>query len=159
MGDFHLTSDEDIQYLITCEKRFTAPPKRPVYSDRDITQRFEVYSKEIDLKFNVFIAYSARLPQDFSIGLMYNGFLLLRCNGYHGTTRIGYYNNTNHHAYPHAHLLTMRDIESGRGKKPSNIEDMSGNYMNLLTAEAYFFNRCNILDAEKYFDIAQLSLF
>lgn len=46
MGDFHLTSDEDIQYLITCEKRFTAPPKRPVYSDRDITQRFEVYSKK-----------------------------------------------------------------------------------------------------------------
>lgn len=55
MGDFHLTSDEDIQYLITCEKRFTAPPKRPVYSDRDITQRFEVYSKEKDLKFNVLL--------------------------------------------------------------------------------------------------------
>lgn len=53
MGDFHLTSDEDIQYLITCEKRFTAPPKRPVYSDRDITQRFEVYSKEKDLKYSV----------------------------------------------------------------------------------------------------------
>ena len=159
MGDFHFTCDRDIQYLISCEKIFSNPPKRPVFSERDITQRFEVYSKAENLKFNIFIAYSARLPQDFSLGLMYDGLLLIRCNGYHGTTRNGYFNGSNHHAYPHAHLLTMDDIENGRGKKPSHIEDMSGHYMNLLTAEAYFFNRCNILNAERYFDIAQLSLF
>lgn len=82
--------------------------------------------------------------------------LLYRCNGYHGTTRAGFF-SAPHHAYPHAHLLTVLDIEKGRSKKPSSICDLSGKFINLQTAIIYFCEHCGIIDYERYFNVNQIS--
>lgn len=153
-----LTSNSDIDLLISCPKIFQAPPKKPVTVNRNSSQTFDVFSQDCQLKFSVFISLSLRMPQDFSLGLMYDGFLLIRCNGFHGTTRAGFY-TAEHHAHPHAHVLTMEDIENGRSKKPSRVKDLTGEYINLDTAKVFFFKRCGILDYDKYFDINQFSLF
>lgn len=153
-----ISSNADILELISCPKNFVSAPRKPALINRNSTQTFSVIGEKNELKFDIFITFSARMPQDFSLGLMHDGFLLLRCNGFHGTTKAGFYNHS-HHAHPHAHVLTIADIENGRGKKPSFIEDLTGKYVNLDTAKVYFFDRCSILEYEKYFDVNQMTLY
>lgn len=153
-----ISNNKDILELISCPKLFTSVPKKPTLLNKNSMQSFTVQGKGNGLDFNAFICYSARMPQDFSLGLMYDGLLLLRCNGFHGTTKAGFY-SAFHHAHPHAHLLTISDIENGRGKKPSCIEDLTGQYINIDTAKAYFFERCSMLEYDKYFDLNQTKLF
>lgn len=150
-------NDEDIENLIKCPKTIPEKPKRPAEKNRTITQKFRVCGIENALEFTVFIACSSRMQQDFSIGLMYENYLLFRCNGFHGTTRVGFV--TGHHAYPHGHLLTLEDISNGRQTKPSKIIDLTGKYIDQRTATRFFFETCRIVDEEDYFDLRQLSLF
>lgn len=154
-----ITSDQDVLDLISCEKRFQTKPKKPYEVNQSITQRFPVFGKTGELQFDVFISSSKRMPRDFSLGLMYSDFLLYRLNGFHGTNRSGFYTGA-HHAHPHAHLLTLADIESGRSKNPSLLSDMTGEYFDLFTARLYFFKRCAILGYEDFFEEnQQVSLF
>ena len=152
-----IKSDADIQTLITCAKYFRSAPRKEITINKNLSRKFEVYNRECALTFTVFICSSVLMEQDFSIGLMYDGFLLFRCNGFHGTTRTGFY-TSKHHAHPHSHTLTMEDIQCGRGKRPSFIDDMTGKYVNKNTALLYFFEKCNILGFDEYFkDLRQLS--
>lgn len=151
-----INSDSDIKALIECKKIFLVAPKKEKIIQSSYQQTFNVRSFDRELEFLVFIRHSSLLPEDFSIGLVYESFNLLRCNGYHGTTKAGFY-SSEHHAYPHAHLLTYSDILSGRSKKPSKLINMTGKYLNLETALLYFFEYCNIIGYDEYFDINQLS--
>jgi hypothetical protein len=151
MGEKLISSDREIHALIACRKEFVGRPSRPAEVNKNIQQRFSVIGSEDSLLFDVFITYSKRIPADFSIGLMCGKHLLLRVNGYHGTTRSGYY-NAKHHAVPHVHILTLKDVKAGRISDPSTHEEMIGEYCDLFSARLYFFNRCGILGYEKYFD-------
>lgn len=146
-----ILTDSTIDDLIACEKQFLkAPPKKPRQLNRNIDWRFSVFSVKGEGEFKIFVAQSARMPEDFSIGLMFDQYLLYRVNGFHGTTIRGFH-SAPHHAYPHAHKLTVDDISSGRGRKPSFIEDLRGEYTDLLSALLYFFDKCGIINYRKYF--------
>lgn len=152
-------TDIDIQNLIACKKVFRARPHAEVIENRNVTQKFSVYSEDGADEFRVFTAYSQRMPSDFSIGLMYNDYQLIRFNGFHGTTAKGFFSAA-HHAVPHSHTLTENDIKSGRGKKPSLITELAGEYVDLASARVYFFRHCGIIGYEQYFEThKQLSLF
>ncbi len=155
--DGMICNDQDIEMHIRCEKILLNKPKKPSEKNRNVSQRFSVKATQTGQEYNVFIAFSSRMPQDFSLGLMYEDFLLFRCNGYHGTTKDRFL--VSHHAYPHGHLLTMEDIQNGRGKKPSRIIDLTGKYVDIRTATRFFFQECNIVDSKDFFGLSQLSLF
>lgn len=145
-----IRNDADILRLISCAKNMPTRIKKPAEINRNVTQKFKVVEYISKAEFDVFITFSSRMPMDFSIGLMYNEFLLYRCNGFHGTTISGFY-AAEHHAYPHAHILTMEDIENNRSGKPSRHIDLTGKYVDLHTARLYFFEHCGILGYEKFF--------
>lgn len=151
--------DAEIQSLITCPKVFRSKPRDLASVNKNYSQRFSVFSVDDEIEFPVFITYSQMQPQDFSIGLMYRDHLLFRVNGFHGTTRSGFY-SAEHHARPHTHTLTLQDINAGRKGKPTHITDTTGEYMDLLTARLYFFKHCGIINYSKYFpEGEQLSFF
>ena len=144
-------NNREIDRLITCQKKFKSiPPRFPDVTVQNITYRFKVYSIENDDEFSVFFAQSAKMPSDFSLGLRYDVFLLYRCNGYHGTTQKGFY-TAPHHAYPHSHTLSEADIANSRALKPSNCENLAGEYADFPGAVQYFCNKCGIIDYERYF--------
>jgi hypothetical protein len=145
--------------LIKCEKQFISQPKKPIVVNRNEKQKFYLSAPELKAVFEVFFSVSLRMPEDFSLGLMYDNFLLFRCNGFHGTTSKGFF-SSEHHAYPHSHILTANDIENGRIKKPSLIADLTGKYIDLDGAKLFFFNQCGIIGYERYFpETRQISLF
>lgn len=159
MKDRKITTNQDIEYLIQCHKRFKSKPRKPVNVNRNVTQKFSVFGVENGAEFNVFFSYSECFPNDFSLGLMFGNMLLLRCNGFHGTTRSGFFSAA-HHAYPHLHKLTLSDIENGRERKPSKIEDLTGKYVDFRTASLFFFEECGIINYETYFPtVSQMKLF
>ena len=149
-------NDRDIEELISCPKIIKIAPKDFHKVNSSMEKRFKLYGKDNDYEFNVFISYSVKMPNDFSLGLIYNDYLLIRCNGFHGTTKSGFY-TFKHHAHPHAHILTMDDINNGRSSKPSKILDLTGEYINLKIATAFFCEKCGIIDYDKYFNVSQLS--
>lgn len=141
----------EIDRLITCQKTFQSPPPRfPDQTTQNITFRFNVFGAENHELFLVFFSRSAKMPGDFSLGLRYGDFLLYRCNGYHGTTRNGFY-TAPHHAYPHAHILTESDIANARSLKPSSCQNLTGQYVDFPGAVHYFCNKCGIIGYRKYF--------
>ena len=153
-------NNTEIERLITCPKIFkTAPPKLPTLQNRNLNLKFKVYSADSDDEFLVFFSRSAKMLLDFSLGLRYDNFLLYRCNGFHGTTKSGFY-SAPHHAYPHAHILSETDIEQGRSLKPSNCQDLTGKYIDFAGAVTYFSKKCGIMNYTKYVsDIFQNTLF
>lgn len=152
-------TDARIAELIACHKEFRSKPRDMAKVNQNYSQRFSVYSTATDAEFQVFITYSQKMPQDFSLGLMYGDYLLFRANGFHGTTRKGFY-TARHHAVPHTHTLTADDVACGRKASPSRIDEVAGAYVDLLTARLYFFTRCGIMGFEKYFPGGeQLSMF
>lgn len=157
-GNGYLTDDK-IHELIRCKKGFNSKPREMAKVNQNMSQRFSVVSVDTGNEFQVFINYSLRMPQDFSIGLMYGDFLLFRVNGFHGTTRKGFY-LASHHAVPHTHTLTAEDIANGRKAHPSKIEEVPGEYIDLVTARLYFFHYCGIIGFEDFFsDSEQMSMF
>jgi hypothetical protein len=150
-----IRNDEDIISLIKCEKTILKKPPNPKESNRDIKRTFSVVSADESLEFEIFFAENAKLPEDFSIGLMYNKFLLLRCNGFHGTTNAGFH-RFNHHAQVHSHTLTYNDITNGREEKPSKIDDLSGKYFCFQSAQLYFLKICNVNNFQNFFDYSKL---
>lgn len=157
MAGIIIHNDHEIDEHLHCEKIVLSKPKKPSEKNRNISQRFKIQRRDTKQEYSVFITYSSRMPLDFSLGLMLDDYLLLRCNGFHGTTRDRYL--AGHHAYPHGHLLTMEDIQNGRSKKPSKIIDFTGKYVDLNTATRFFFQECSILDPNDYFTLMQYSLF
>ena len=154
-----LKSDSEIQELIRCRKIFRSKPRKPVSVNKNITQKFNVYGETDHQEFSVFISHSQTIIQDFSIGLVYENMLLYRCNGFHGTTRAGYFSHK-HHAYPHSHTLTLEDIENAREKHPSQITDLTGKYVDLNGGILHFFINCGIINYTEYFpNLAQLTIF
>lgn len=149
MSNTFLT-DAEIERLISCEKVFVSKPREATQINKNYQQKFVLRNEESGNEFTVFIAWSILQQQDFSVGLMFGDNLLLRVNGFHGTTRAGYH-AAPHHAAPHIHMLTAKDINNGRQANPSRIVDASGKYVDLISARLFFFQHCGIIGYEDYF--------
>ena len=151
-----IRSDEEIIKLIKCEKTILKKPSTPKTSNRDIKRSFGVVSADELLKFEVFFAQNARLPTDFSAGLMIEKYLLFRCNGFHGATSTGFH-RYGHHAQLHSHTLTLDDIMNGREGKPSKIDDLTGKYYDFQSVQLFFLRTCNISNYQDYFNFSKLN--
>ena len=150
-----IRSDDDIFNLIQCEKTMLKRPQNPKESNRDIKRTFCVVSVDGLLEFEIFFAESVRLPDDFSVGLMFNKYQLFRCNGFHGETNAGFH-RYEHHAQVHSHTLTYNDITNGREGKPSKIDYLTGRYHDFPSAQLYFLRVCKINNYMNYFDFSKL---
>lgn len=154
-----LLSNAEIKSLIECSKLIRKKPPKAKEKNRNLERRFSVYSSETNDEFMVFISGSVKHPNNFSIGLQYSDYLLFRCNGYHGTTRQGFYSHR-HHAYPHCHVLTQDDLLHNRENYPSGIENAEGLYFDENTALYYFCTRCGILNYEEFLpEASQVNIF
>ena len=152
-------SDADLKALVACEKRIMRKPPQMQLVNRNMSHRFSVVNGDAGITFEVFAKYSERKPADFSIGLMFGSFLLYRCNGFHGATKAGFY-AWEHHARPHAHILTMEDITAGRESAPSLGMDLLNSYSNFQEARVCFFRNCGIINYSEFFDdYEQLALY
>jgi len=154
MGIAIFQSDEEIIQIIKCEKRILKKPSGPKPSNRETKQKFELETVDGAAKFEVFFAQNSRLPRDFSLGLMVEKFMLIRYNGFHGTTRAGYH-RFQHHENPHSHTLTVDDILSSRESAPTKIDDMTGNYLDYEGAKLFFLRSCGIINYADYFDFSR----
>lgn len=151
-------SDSDILHLIECSKSMSAPIPSPKIKNRNYDQRFTVYSEEHG-EFKVFVSQSVPNPSDFSVGLVFDDYLLFRCNGLHGPTKSGFHQYS-HHVSVHTHTLTEDDIYNGRDRKPTKIEDVTGEYADVRSALRYFCVKCGIINFTEFApEIAQTSLF
>ena len=148
-------SNEEILRLIECGKKILKKPSNPKASNREEKQKFDVETLDNQIKLDVFFAQNSRLPRDFSLGLMYGKQLLIRYNGFHGTTKAGYH-KFGHHEYPHSHTLTIDDILNGRETAPSFVSDMSGKYYDFESAKLFFLQSCGIINYENFFDFSAL---
>ena len=146
-----LRSDDEILELIRSEKMIFRKPPGQKETNRDLKRKFDVVSIDKSLEFEVFFAKNIRVPSDFSLGLMFGKFLLIRYNGFHGTTTQGFH-KYGHHAHIHSHTLTLDDIMNGRETAPSKIEDMTGNYYDFESAQLFFLKECGIVNYEDFFD-------
>lgn len=153
-----IRTNQDIISLIECRKVLRAKPSKQRQVNQSFSQSLNLYCEDSDIEFDAFIAQSVKIPEDFSLGLMYDNNLLIRVNGFHGTTKAGFF-SSEHHAHPHAHILTIDDINNARQKKPSQILDLTGEFIDIKTAMLFFFRKCAIINYEEYFDFNQMSLF
>lgn len=153
-------TDSEIERLINCDKILkSAPPKFSTYKNRNYTKKFSVFSTAEDEEFMVLFARSS-MELDFSLGLKYLAIpeqpMLLRCNGFHGTTKTFY---AVHHSFVHSHTLCEKDILDKHPLKPSFITELSGKYYDFDSGVQFFCEKCGIINYKKYFpDYFQVSL-
>lgn len=146
---YNIESNNDINKLIKCQKTIQPNSYRRKFLNNNVDYRYFVTSIDNGLDFEIFISYSNMFNNDFSIGLLFDCYLLLRVNGFHGTTKAGFY-STPHHAYPHSHTLTLDDINNARQKHPSKITDLTNQYTDLDTCIDYFCTECGIINYKNY---------
>ena len=154
MSEGVIRSDAEIFELIKCDKSILRKPPSQKETNRDLKRKFDVISMNSSLEFEVFFAQNIRLPNDFSIGLMHGKFLLIRYNGFHGTTNAGFH-KYGHHAYVHSHMLTLEDILNGRETNPSRLSDMTGSYFDFESAQLFFLKECNVVNYDEYFNFSK----
>ncbi len=100
--------------------------------------------------FRVFLRQNDDFQENFSIGLVYlphedpGEFVLIRCNGQHGGTRIH-----SHHAVYHIHRILAEDLNAGI-KEPRMIEQTS-EYASFAEAVRVFCRRIHLDDGDRYF--------
>jgi hypothetical protein len=120
-------TDQELGSLITCSKQVVEAPRRDMRQDSKM-KRNEMTLKSSTGKdeFRVFMRQSDDFPENFSIGLVYlpgeepGEFILLRCNGQHGGTKVH-----PHHANFHTHRMKAEDLAAGI-KEPRIIEEAKG---------------------------------
>lgn len=151
MSETIISTDAEILELISCPKIITQRPRAPREQRKKIEQRLTLKESDGERTFSVFISFLIFRPSDFSVGLLYQGYNLLRCNGFHGTTIRGFY-SAKHHEHAHIHRLTVDDIKNGRMDAPSFEETVDEEYDDLDTARLYFFQRCGIINYGEHFD-------
>lgn len=145
--------------LIKCTKIIKkTPPQRQRLISGSYRLDFEVANDQGDI-FNIFSRQLVKLPADFSIGLKYKEYTLIRVNGWHGLTKKGFY-SSDHHRISHLHLLTEEDIRNRQYARPSGTQSTQGNYFDFWSAFAFFCRYCGIINFEQYFsNNMQTSLF
>lgn len=151
MSETIISSNAEIAELIACPKIIAQRPKPPKEQRKKIEQRLSLREENGDREFSVFLSFLVFKPLDFSIGLMYKGHNLIRCNGFHGTTIRGFY-SAPHHEHAHIHTLSIDDIKCNRETSPTQERPVSDEYSDFESARLFFFERCGIINYGEYFD-------
>lgn len=143
-------SQQDIDYLIGCEKKITTPPQNELYLRQgNLRNEMELESVDKAHKFIAFIRVNETFQEDFSVGLLYlhpkgQKLNILRCNGPHGG-----YNFAEHHNDFHVHKANAEYIDAGL--KSISTASISEDYLTWTDAVRFFVNRCNILGGVNLF--------
>jgi hypothetical protein len=144
-------TEQDIANLIACRKEVVDPPRREMKLEGKM-KRNEMTLRSADKKheFRVFMRQTEEFQENFSIGLVYlphedpGEFVLIRCNGQHGGTRL-----FPHHAVYHIHSIRAEDLNAGI-KEPRMVEQ-SIEYASFAEALRIFCHRINLDSADQYF--------
>jgi len=163
--ELKILSDEEIQFLISCPKKITSPPKQKnILSQGHYRNGMELYSEDGEHRFTVFMRVSEAFEENFSIGLRYHPsddperIILLRCNGPHGEHRNSLDGRNSHYWTYHIHFA--KEIIIKKGLRSESFAEETNDYSNYSDALAFFLQYCNIKNHAKYFrHIAQPSLF
>jgi hypothetical protein len=146
----HIYTDDEIEYLITCPKKITEPPKKGLVSlNGCLRKNMTLISVEEEHEFFVFIRINEDFSENFSVGLIYKSpfdgseIQLFRCNGPHGPHEV-----FPHHQKPHIHIAKAEFLNQER-KEPWNIS-LSNDYYSYEEAIVYFIKKCNIMNVDKY---------
>lgn len=146
-------TQKEIDYLITCEKQIIDPPKRELILEKGhYRNNMKLISTDQKYEFESFLRMNKDFPENFSIGLDFSprdssGTLpLLRCNGCHGEH---YNGNQEHFSTYHVHIAKEENIN--KGLNPLRYAEIINDYSTFYDALKYFLNRCNIINANKYF--------
>ncbi len=155
-------SQTELDYLITCPKRITDPPRREMKMEEGYSRNdFRAESMEGGHCFYVFLRRNERFPENFSIGLDYDPPIggrvaLLRVNGPHGD-----YNRSFDPAHPHSdthvHWVNAEDVELGIQKlrRAKAVKE----YASFEEAVWYFLKLARIPGDGEFFDhIGQMDL-
>lgn len=154
-------SSEWLEELIASAKKVTIPPKKEMIIERQCRRnQFDAYSPELDETFHVFMRQNCILPDDYSVGLMWNRkeaepIIIFRCNGPHGGNE-----NISHKFCTHIHRLNLelaledvfRENDTTETEEYSTFED----------ALFFFLSRCgfNTNEMQPYFPfLYNISLF
>ena len=144
-------------------------------NDQDLLKKLKIQESENlnqnsifeKLNFKIFIRQNQNFIENFSIGLVYLSFPkalhLTRYNGPHDSIRVEDNKKEregDHHPFPHIHLITEEDINSGSSNpKPKNVEKTK-KYNTLEEGLLTFFRDINIQNWQEYFpELDQRSLF
>jgi len=144
-------TEQDIASLITCPKEVVDPPRREMKLEGKM-KRNEMTLRSADKRheFRVFMRQTEEFQENFSIGLVYlphedpGEFILMRCNGQHGGTRMH-----PHHGVYHIHRIRAEDLSDGV-KEPRVIEQ-TGEYASFSEALRFFCHRINLNEADQHF--------
>ncbi|MBR1759918.1 MAG: hypothetical protein IJ741_01895 [Schwartzia sp.] len=154
-------SAERLEELITAKKQITAPPKKGMTIERQCKRnQFDAYAPELDESFHVFMRQNCILPDDFSVGLMWNRkdgepIILFRCNGPHGGNE-----NVPHKFCTHIHRLNLEKAVEDIFKENDTTETKE--YSTFEDAIFFFLTHCGFDTAEmqSYFPfLYNISLF
>lgn len=157
-------SQQEIEDLITCEKKIINPPrKNPQEIRGHLQNNMSLESVDGKHKFEVFMRQSSAFPENFSVGLRYipkdgtTPFTLLRCNGPHGPYCGQWPEDHPHYDY---HIHKAKEENLKKGLKPEKYGEKTQDFATFQDAIKFFVEYTNIKDAEKYFNFfSQMSIF
>jgi len=143
-------SDEEIGSLISCEKKVTQRPRKPLVPDKNrefiLSGKIKCVSTTDAKEFYVFLKQHALLPDQFSIGLMLRikdgediNLVRFNCRQFHKNKNT---NTEEFHDF-HIHRASERELLQGLSKFDAFRTSL---YINFNTALTEFCKYCNIRD-------------
>lgn len=150
-------TQEELNYLIKCEKTITSPPKKVMTQDKGhYRNSMLLQSKDGVNNFSLFIRKNVKFEENFSIGLVYHPkdgsekITIFRCNGPHGIHVNDFMEGKYHDSY---HIHIAKDFNINAGKKSDLYAKSTQDYINLNEAILYCIKYCNIENADNYFNL------
>ena len=155
-------TDDDLDQLICCPKRITAPPRKELrIQGQMLRSELELESLDGQHAYRAYIRQSRQFAENFSVGMDYQrkdepgSFCLIRCNGMHGGHKVH-----PHHLTCHVHRSKADDVNAGL-RAERHIEP-TGEYAALRDALRFFLLKVNVqsVDLSQNFPgITQADLF
>lgn len=141
-----------LEELITAKKHLLGSPKKKMIVERQFKRNdFDAYSPAVDEKFHVFMRQNTNLPENYSIGLLWNrkndeSVILFRCNGPHGGNA-----NSPHRFITHTHRLNLKEAEKDNFIETDTRE--TDEFSTFEDAALFFFSYCGFdtVEMQKYF--------
>lgn len=151
-------TDQEIQDLIRTPKVIVGKTPKLGYKEKEGHRRCDLDLEATSLdsvRFKVFVRQNLRFIENFSIGLRYKidhpalqTITLVRYNGPHGETSR---HPDGHHAQPHIHRLTAREIASGSIQPQESHREITDRYMTFEQAIAIFFQDIRVSNYHEHF--------
>lgn len=141
-----MITQDIINQLINCEKRFDGSVKKLRQDGAYFRQDYIFISQDGKHEFSIFLRQNSAFQENFSIGMVYKyediEVHLIRCNGPHGPNRC-----FTHHSQPHIHIADAEAINNGQ--KAEQIIEETSEYSSFDSALSYFLKRINLTEKDR----------